>query len=390
MSCHLLARRSAPVRAARVTLLTALCAALRTALCAALLSPVAARAQTGGATTAPVRDSVAARLGELRRIHTPDGIERLEPVTIDGTTQWVSIRGKHKDNPVIVMIHGGPGTPTMSMAWAYQAPWEDFFTVVHYDQRGVGKNAVTADRDALTSTLSFDRLALDAEAMVAWVRQTLGVEKVIVMGYSYGTGLGMALAQKRPEWLHAYVGVGQTSGSGDDYLYKRLRELATATNNRDALRELDSIAPYPRPGAPASTVLVTRKWARVFNGGWYGKPTFDLLFALPAWAPESTAADVAMQMTATQWTTRNLVGKGGAGRPTTFAVPVVVMQGRHDLHTPYAPARAWFDEVVAPRKAFVTLEWSAHVPMLEEPGVFLKALLDVVRPLALPAPPRAP
>lgn len=377
MSCRSQMLRSRLARVMRVTLLPA--------LLTACLAPTAGYAQSGGMAATAVHDSITARLGELRRIHTPDGIERLEPVSIDGTTQWVSIRGKHTNNPVIVMIHGGPGTPTMSMAWAYQAPWEDFFTVVHYDQRGVGKNAVTADRDALTPTLSFDRLVLDAEAMVAWVRQTLGVEKVIVMGYSYGTGLGMALAQKRPEWLHAYVGVGQMSGSGEEYLYRRLRALATAANHRDALRELDSIAPYPRSGAPASTVLVTRKWARVFNGGWYGKPTFDLLFALPEWAPEYSAADVAIQKNATQWTTRNLVGKGDAGRPTTFAVPVVVMQGRHDLHTPYEPARSWFDEVVAPRKTFVTLEWSAHVPMVEEPGVFLKALLDVVRPLAVPA-----
>ena len=357
-------------------------------LCTALLATSGARpahAQSAPQTpTVPTtaRDSVAARLGELRRIHTPDGIERLEPVTIGGTTQWVSIRGKHRSNPVIVMIHGGPGTPTMSMAWAYQAPWEDFFTVVHYDQRGVGKNAVSADRDALAPTLTFDRLVGDAEAMVALVRQQLGVEKVIVMGYSYGTMIGMALAERRPEWLHAYVGVGQVSGSGEDYLYTRLRALAVAANNRDALRELDSIAPYPRPGAPVTSVLLTRKWARVFNGGWYGKSTFDLLFALPEWAPEYTSADIAAQTAATQWTTRTLVGRGASPLPTKFKVPVVVMQGKHDLHTPYEPARDYVARIEAPTKHFVTLGWSAHVPMLEEPGRFLQILLDTVRPLA--------
>ncbi len=369
------ARRGGPVFAA------SLCALLGAAACA---RGVRAPAAGSVSATAPMtRDSVAARLGELRRIHTPDGIERLEPVTIDGTTQWVSIRGKHRDNPVIVMVHGGPGTPTMSMAWAYQAPWEDFFTVVHYDQRGVGKNAVTADRAALAPTLTFDRLVLDAEAMVGWVRETLGVQKVIVMGYSYGTMIGMALAQRRPEWLHAYVGVGQVSGSGDDYLYRRLKQLAQDAGNRDALRELDSIAPYPRPGAPVTTVLLTRKWARFFNGGWYGKPTFDLLFALPEWAPEYSAADVAAQTAATQWTTRTLVGRGAAPLPTSFAVPVVVMQGKHDLHTPYEPAREYVARIEAPAKHFVTLDWSAHVPMLEEPGRFLQVLLETVRPLTI-------
>lgn len=355
--------------------------ALAVALVALPPAPTRAQGTAPAAATVP-RDSLVARLADLRRIHTPTGIELLEPVRIDGTTQWVNVRGKHRENPVIVMIHGGPGTPTLSSAWAYQAPWEDFFTVVHYDQRGVGKNAVGADRDALAPTLTFDRLVLDAEAMVAWVRQRLGVEKVIVMGYSYGTMLGMALVQRRPEWVHAYVGVGQVSGSGDDYLYRKLRALATETGNREALRELDSIAPYPRPGAPVSTVLLTRKWARLFNGGWYGKPTFDLLFSLPEWAPEYTAADVAEQRAATQWTTRTLVGRGGTPLPTTFAVPVVIVQGKHDLHTPYEPARDYVDRITAPRKRFVTLDWSAHVPFLEEPGRFLQVLLDEVRPLA--------
>ncbi|AMW06366.1 alpha/beta fold hydrolase [Gemmatimonas phototrophica] len=345
-----------------------------------LSAPLAVTAQT-----APplLRDSVVARLAELRRIHTPDGIELLEPVAIDGTTQWVSVRGKHRENPVIVMIHGGPGSPTMPMAWAYQSPWEDFFTVVHYDQRGVGKNAATADTAALTPTLTFNQLVRDAELMVGWVRAKLGVQRVVVMGYSYGTMIGMALAQRRPEWLHAYVGVGQVSGSGDAYLYQRLRMLAQAAGQRDAMRELDSIAPYPRPGAPVSTVLLTRKWARYFNGGWYGKPTFDLLFALPAWAPEYTAADVARQTAATQWTTRTLVGRDGATLPDSLAVPVVVMQGKHDLHTPYEPARAYVERLRAPHKAFITLEWSAHVPMLEEPGQFLQQLLTVVQPLTV-------
>lgn len=356
---------------------------LSTALACTSLLPASATAQ-GRDSTMISRDAIVGRLADLRRIHTPDGIELLEPVSIDGTTQWASVRGKHRSNPVIVMVHGGPGSPVMPLAWAYQAPWEDFFTVVHYDQRGVGKNAVSADRAQLAPTLTFDRLVRDAEAMVAWVRQRLGVERVVVMGYSYGTMLGMALAQRRPEWVHAYVGVGQVSGSGDAYLYTRLRELAVARGQRDALRELDSIAPYPRPGAPVSTVLLTRKWARFFDGGWYGKPTFDLLFSLPEWAPEYTAADVAAQTAATQWTTRTLVGRDALALPTQLAVPVVVIQGKHDLHTPYEPARDYVERLQAPRKSFVTLEWSAHVPMMEEPGRFLQVLLEQVLPLTRP------
>ncbi|QQS46790.1 MAG: alpha/beta hydrolase [Acidobacteriota bacterium] len=362
-------------------------------LCLPVL-PLMAQTTAPPGPTVPSRDYITARLAELRRIHTPEGIESLEEVTIGGARQWVSIRGRNRANPVLLFIHGGPGTPMMPMTWAYQAPWEDFFTIVQWDQRGVGKNAATADREALKDTLTTDRIIADAEELTAWVRKRLDKEKIVVLGYSYGTQVAMALAERRPEWLHAYVGTGQMSGGGSEaYIYQRLLELATKAGNEEALRELKAIAPYPGPNRKIADTLLVRKWARHFNGGWYGKPDFNLLFSLPDWAPEYTQADLDAQERASQWFSRTVMG---SARPQSerkpFKVPVIVIMGRHDLHTPYEPAKAFFETLVAPHKRFITLERSAHVPMLEEPGMFLLALIQEVLPLtegrAAFAPPR--
>ncbi|MGE0104930.1 MAG: alpha/beta fold hydrolase [Blastocatellales bacterium] len=347
-------------------------------------------------TSIPSRDYITGRLAELRRIHTPEGIEALEEVSIGGTQQWVSIRGRNRTNPVLLFIHGGPGTPMMPMTWAYQTPWEDFFTVVQWDQRGVGKNAGAADREALKPTLTTDRIIADAEEVTAWVRKRLNKEKIVVMGYSWGTQVAMALAARRPEWLHAYVGTGQMSGSGSEaYIYQRLIELATTAGNEESLRELKAIAPYPGPNRKMADILLVRKWARHFNGGWYGKPDFNLLFSLPDWAPEYTQAELGAQEKASQWFSRAVMG---SARPQSerkpFKVPIIVIMGRHDLHTPYEPAKAFFETLAAPHKRFITLERSAHVPMLEEPGIFLLALIQEVLPLtegrAAFAPPGKP
>lgn len=351
-------------------------------LVSALAVPV--RAQPAAETRhVPSREYITARLADLRRINTPEGIEALEEVTIGGTRQWVSIRGLNKANPVLLFIHGGPGSPMMPVSWAFQTPWEDFFTVVQWDQRGVGKNAVTADRAALAPTLSLERMVADAEEMVAWLRKRLDKDKIVVMGYSWGSIMGLRLAQRRPEWLHAYVGVGQGSGSGEDYLYKRLIELATKAGHQDALRELHSIAPYPGDHPPIANILLVRKWARLFNGGWYGRPKLDLFFSLDEWAPEYTQADVDAQRTATQWATRTLTANRSESALSdhTFKVPIVFLMGRHDLHTPYEPARALFERIQAPKKRFITFERAAHMPMFEEPGLFLMTLVQDVLPL---------
>lgn len=358
-------------------------AALALACCA--VAPIATiAAQRSAAAREVTRDSIVARVADLRRITTPNGIEVLEEVEVDGTRQWISIRGRDRANPVLLMIHGGPGNPTMPVSWAYQTPWEDFFTVVQWDQRGVGKNALSADHPALAPTLTVERSVADAEAVVAHLRQRLGRDRIVVMGYSWGSIVGILLAQRRPEWLHAFVGVGQASPNGEAYLYTRLLELATAADNGDALAELRSIAPYPNGVPPARSVMISRKWARHFGGAWYGRTDFGPYMTAPDWAPEYTEAELRAAERASTWATLALLGPMFSQRLDTlgpFKVPVVFLMGRHDLHTPYQPAREMFDRIVAPRKRFVTFERSAHVPMMEEPGRFLEALIREVLPL---------
>jgi len=367
---------------------------LLSAILCRLQLPLAAQTPVPARASVPSRDYITERLAELRKIHTPEGIEVLEEVTIGGVRQWISIRGRNRANPVLLFIHGGPGVPMMPMTWAYQSPWEDFFTVVQWDQRTVGKNAVSADRKALLPTMTTDRVIADAEEVVSWLRQRLEKRKIVVMGYSYGTSVAIALAQRRPEWLHAYVGVGQAgSGNGEEYLYQHLIELATKDRNAEALRELKAIAPYPGPNRTMADTLLVRKWARRFNGGWYGKPNLDLMFGLPEWAPEYTQADVDAQEKATQWFSRTVMANAraqaerapretpGASQRSIFQVPIIVIMGRNDLHTPYEPAKAFFETLEAPHKRFITLERSAHLPMLEEPGLFLLTLIQEVLPL---------
>jgi len=67
-----------------------------------------------------------------------NSISILEQVEINGSKQEMMIRGKDKDNPVILFAHGGPGAPEITYADTYQDLLETRFTVVHYDQRASG------------------------------------------------------------------------------------------------------------------------------------------------------------------------------------------------------------------------------------------------------------
>ncbi|HET6463075.1 MAG TPA: alpha/beta hydrolase, partial [Candidatus Krumholzibacteria bacterium] len=74
----------------------------------------------------------------------PGGIDELKTVEIGGIQQWISVRGDNPSNPILLFVHGGPGSPMMPLAWTFQRPWEEFFTVVQWDQRGAGKTFESA------------------------------------------------------------------------------------------------------------------------------------------------------------------------------------------------------------------------------------------------------
>jgi pimeloyl-ACP methyl ester carboxylesterase len=360
---------------------------------AALALPLAASAQAPArpapATFPQSREAITARLADLQRIHTPEGIEVVEPVEVNGTTQWISIRGLNRHNPILLVVHGGPGSAMLASTWAYQKPWEDFFTVVNWDQRGVGKNWNPADTARLRPTMTPEQHVRDAEVVVRHVLRTLGQEKLVVLGWSWGTTVTMPLVQRHPELFHAWVGMGVAGGDGAtpgrDPLHERLVEIARANADTQALAELAAMAPGAAGGPRGiERALALRKWARLYDGGWYGKPTLDLFFTLSDWGPEYTAREAEALIPATQWGARAISGllEGGAAPSFRYQVPMFFLMGRYDLHTPYASSKALFDRIEAPSKRFVTYERSAHFVMLEEPGRFLLTLVNDVLPLA--------
>jgi len=324
----------------------------------------------------------------LTRIRNPRGVQSLEQVSLGGVKQWISIRGSDRNNPLMLFIHGGPGDAMMSRAWAFQRPWEDYFTVVQWDQRGGGKNALADTSAAFLSTLSTARDIADAEELVPMLLRRFGKQKLVVIGHSFGTVIGSQLVQHHPEWVSVYVGVGQAAPNGEAMLYDDVLSLARAAKNDEAVKELQSIAGYPDVPASqiARDVYILRRWSRYFGGAWYGDRDWSAYSGVQWLAPEYTDAEMRAYSPAEARVAARVLGADLFEQPPKlprhFDVPVVLMMGRHDLHTPYSAAKLYFDSLTAPSKAFVTFDESAHVPFLEEPGRFFEALLQYVLPKA--------
>jgi proline iminopeptidase len=335
------------------------------------------------------RDQATAIIANARKILTPNGVERLEAVRIGGIDQWVSVRGNDRSNPVLLHIHGGPGYISIPMSWWFSRGWEDYFTVVQWDQRAAGKTHLMNDPAAIAPTLTRERMVADAEEMATWARQTFGKDKIFVTGHSWGSYLGLELARRHPDWLHAYIGVGQETDMPESERrgWRFAMDAAQGEGNAQAIRDLQSIAPYSPPGRliPLKDISTQRRWVEFYGGTMAYRHGNQAEGDLADLSPDYTDAEVQRIWEGNAFGERYLQPEDQSldlSPVRTLACPLIVFAGRHDMNVNSELAAAWFETVKAPAKHLVWFEPSAHLPMTEERGKYLVSLTQYALPLA--------
>jgi pimeloyl-ACP methyl ester carboxylesterase len=306
-------------------------------------------------------------------ISTPNGIDEAKYLQIGGIEQWVTIRGEDRANPVVLVLHGGPGDATNPWGYAGFRAWLKTYTVVQWDQRGAGKTLGRNGR-ASAATLSIDRLVRDGVELADALRTSLRKDKLILLGHSWGSVLGVLMAKAKPDLFQAFIGTGQVGDPGRGYhvAFDALLAKARASGDVRAVRELEAIGPPPyKDGAG---YRVQRRWSNLFEGADAFLATM-LGFALSA--PGYTIRDINDWIDGQAVSAEQLVPQSSAlaaaaltGR---FAVPVFVIQGAEDFTTPTSLAKAFVDGAEAPNRAFVTIK-GGHFAVFMNSSEFLKEL----------------
>jgi pimeloyl-ACP methyl ester carboxylesterase len=333
------------------------------------------------------QDRARAIIANLQKIVAPNGIDEKILVPINGTKQWITVRGRDRNNPILLFIHGGPAAPEMPTSWTFQNGWEDYFTVVQWDQRGSGKSYNANEPSIVGPTITVSQMVSDAEAMVAYLRETYRKPKIFVLGHSWGSLLGLTLAEKHPEWLYAYVGMGQMIDSLESERLGYLDTLKAAEDAHDetAIKELRAIAPYPGKTIDLGKIDTERKWSVHFGGLTWRRDSYAYYYNATELSPDYDDADLAAIDKGSELSLPRLLPEFGAANfetVTDFHCPIVIFAGRHDDTTSSQVVADWFARVHAPAKKLVWFENSAHMIQIEEPGRMLVHLVEDVRPFA--------
>lgn len=335
-------------------------------------------------------DPIAARpaftqiVGCIRSPRGKAGIAESIAVEIGGVPQRLDIRGRDVDLPILLFVHGGPGSPESPTSWIYQNAWEEFFVVVQWDQRGCGRSLPAQPGALDLDAITIARMVDDGAEVVAHLLDRFGRNKLFLMGHSWGTVIGVRLAQRMPERLFAYVGMGQVVNSvaNENASYEFALSRAREAAHEEALGELSALAPYPPSLQDFSVqkILTQRKWVNHFGGMSHDRHDSSHLDRAAVLSPDYSDDELARGEQAVGSILRllpELLGFDITG-VRQLACPVFILAGRHDYATPSRLAWAWFENLDAPVKELHWFERSAHMIQYEEPGKLLMTLVNNV------------
>ena len=317
------------------------------------------------------------------QIDHPNSISSLEDIVIGGVSQSILVRGNDTDLPILLFIHGGPGGAMSPVAHVFGEGLEEHFVVVHWDQRGAGRSARYV---VPNESLNLEQHLADTRELIEVLRVRFNVNKVYLLGHSWGSVLGLMIADRYPELLHAYIGMAQaTNQKRSEKLSLRFaRRIAESTGNRQAQFELATLEP-PYLDKP-SDIDVQRKWLSKFGGSVHdGKPflfwpDIDRTWATSALvSPEYSWLDLFRYLQAIprlRWALfQEFKQVDFMTSIPRIEVPVYFLMGRHDYNMNPKLVEEYYHMLEASKgKSLIWFEHSAHVVCLEEPIRFIEVM----------------
>ncbi len=308
----------------------------------------------------------------------PNSIATFDKVKIGGVEQTILVRGKDKNNPVVLFLHGGPGAPDMAMIRYYNEALEDQFTVVSWDQRGCGKSKF---EDA--SLMNINRFVEDAHELTGLLKERFKQNKILLVGHSWGSVLGLKLIDQYPNDYFAYVGIGQVVNlaASEKISYDFLKEAATKD---ETLQEALAAIPAPVNGryeGGTSTLLKQRELLLKAGGVMKAHKDYTPMVDAYMKTREVGLLELFAMNKHFKFSVDNLweelTNINFAESIKSVKVPTYFLVGEQDYITHKSVSKSYYEQLEAPIKEFIEISECGHFPYIEKNKLFQKYLYDI-------------
>ncbi|WP_314059383.1 alpha/beta hydrolase [uncultured Vagococcus sp.] len=326
--------------------------------------------------------------GKLMPMATKDGTypkalaEKIK-LPIGNHQQGLFIMSQNHDNPVLLFLHGGPGSPELPLIYSKDNPHplESDFTVCYWDQRGAGMSLKNTSEE----TMTLEQLIADTLEVTCYLKERFNQKKIYLMGHSWGSYLGVKTISQEPEHFFAYIGMGQISNQtlSEQLAYDYMVQHATDINDKKTLKTLarfDSNSPE-FPSAPYMMGIRSSTMNRYGIGITHENFSMMTLVKQLIFFTGYTLPEKINYLRGSLFSLKHLFHYTTAEELTLttreFDIPVYITHGKYDLQVSYDLAQNYLKTLSAPKKGFITFEHSAHSPIIEEREKFLKTLRQI-------------
>ncbi|EMA6341454.1 alpha/beta hydrolase [Bacillus cytotoxicus] len=311
----------------------------------------------------------------------PGSIATIESVMINNRKQSLLIRGRAVTNPILLCCHGGPGMAQIGFIRHFQTELEKHFIVVNWDQRGAGKSFSWRD---IQTPFTIEQFVSDTVEVIRYLLSRFNRKNLFLAGHSWGSIIGLKVAHTYPEYIKAYIGIGQIvqMKQNEELLFQHLIHSAKKHGHTRALTSLTKLG--NPPFLDMKRLMIQRRWLSIFGGAVQNGSSFSFIrkgffsseYTLLDWL-KFLAGNV---KSGTLW--KEMLTVDFFSTILELSVPIYFCSGRFDYQTPYALVQQYCDRIRAPIKKMIWFPNSAHSPNLEEPELFAHSLHSIKQELS--------
>ena len=301
------------------------------------------------------------------------GINEAIYVDINGSKQWISIYGENRDNPVLLYLHGGPGSATSHLDYVFTRKWADVYTIVTWDQRNCGKSYSKDQNDIVLSRSLFME---DGKELTEFLLNYLSKDKLTLLGHSWGTLYGANLALEYPEYYDGFIGVGQVIDMDMNEAALKEAAMEWAKGDTEGMQMAERLTPETITSEHAllrNEILERYGYGMMRDGADYNLITtilFNPYYSLSDWVGY-LQSDMKVYLDfflSDEFKSFSLLGR------YDYRIPFYNVNGDEDYQANYLLAGDYFDKVNAPSKELIIMEHTTHGLLESKSEEFSKIL----------------
>lgn len=299
-------------------------------------------------------------IGKAVYSKTPNGgINESMYVEVNGTKQWINIYGEDVKNPVLLYLHGGPGSATSHIDYVITRKWADVYTVVTWDQRNCGKSYDASQNGTI---LTKELFLTDGKELTEFILEYLSKDKITILGHSWGSIYGANLMLEYPEYYDCFIGAGQLVDYLENEEAFKQEALLWAEGDEESLQLVNQLTPNNTTVEHftiKNRIMQKYGYDMMVNGADYNLITtliFNPNYSIADWV-NYFRVDMSCYLdfyTSEEFASFSLKEK------MDYQVPFYNINGDKDYQTNYKLAEEYFEEVNAPYKQMFIMENMTH------------------------------